>query len=188
MDIGYRYYNDHNLRPLFPFGFGLSYTSFSLSNASVSTKGTVATVGVQVANTGSRSGTALVQAYLTYPTAAGETAGSVACLCLRHPGARTIQGGHDGPTAERFRSVRGRAFRDRARDLYAQHRPVLKRPGPFAHRASALGSRSLGPTGPRTVQFEPQGEHGTDADDLGRLVEQAGRDVLSAHDGEAPVV
>jgi beta-glucosidase len=72
LDIGYRYYNDHNVSPLFPFGFGLSYTSFSLSNASVSTKGTVATVGVQVANTGSRSGTAVVQAYLTYPTAAGE--------------------------------------------------------------------------------------------------------------------
>jgi beta-glucosidase len=72
LDIGYRYYNDHNLRPLFPFGFGLSYTSFLLSNASVSTKGTVATVGVWVTNTGARSGTAVVQAYLSYPAAAGE--------------------------------------------------------------------------------------------------------------------
>jgi len=72
LDIGYRYYNDHHLRPLFPFGFGLSYTSFSLSAASVRTKGTVATVRVRVANAGSRSGTAVVQAYLTYPAAAGE--------------------------------------------------------------------------------------------------------------------
>ena len=62
LDIGYRYYNDHHLRPLFPFGFGLSYTSFSLSAASVRTKGTVATVRVRVANAGSRSGTAVVQA------------------------------------------------------------------------------------------------------------------------------
>ena len=58
----------------------------------------------------------------------------------------------------------------------------------FRSPCPRLRSRSLGPTGPRTVQFEPQGKHGTDPDDLGRLIEQAGGDVIFTHDGETPVV
>ena len=35
MDVGYRWYDSQGLTPLFPFGFGLSYTSFSFSNLQV---------------------------------------------------------------------------------------------------------------------------------------------------------
>ncbi len=72
LDIGYRYYTVHNLRPLFPFGFGLSYTTFSVSSPSVAENNSVATVKVHVRNTGRRSGTAVVQAYLSYPHGSGE--------------------------------------------------------------------------------------------------------------------
>jgi beta-glucosidase len=72
LDLGYRYYTDHKLRPLFPFGFGLSYTRFSFYNGSVRIGQREATVKVEVRNVGRRSGAAVVQAYLTYPKAAHE--------------------------------------------------------------------------------------------------------------------
>jgi len=62
----YRYAKDNIL---FPFGFGLSYTSFAYSNArvvdSLKSKGRV-TVSVNVANTGSRAGDEVVQLYLRH--------------------------------------------------------------------------------------------------------------------------
>ncbi|MBO0883268.1 MAG: fibronectin type III-like domain-contianing protein, partial [Mycobacterium sp.] len=59
--------------PLFPFGYGLSYTSFGVSDLIVrrATNGS-ATVQLTVSNTGQRSGTATPQIYLGYPAAAGE--------------------------------------------------------------------------------------------------------------------
>jgi beta-glucosidase len=72
LDIGYRYVEAHHLEPLFPFGYGLSYTSFSLKNLSLTrAKGSVE-VTVQVTNTGRRSGTDVVECYLRYPAAADE--------------------------------------------------------------------------------------------------------------------
>lgn len=73
LDVGYRYNHATGVRPLFPFGYGLSYTSFSLGKDLVvhrSPKQVVVSAGVT--NTGSRSGTDVLQAYLTYPPAAGE--------------------------------------------------------------------------------------------------------------------
>ena len=57
--------------PLYPFGYGLSYTTFQYSHLKTSAKrlaknGTV-TVSVDVANTGSRDGDAVVQLYVAYP-------------------------------------------------------------------------------------------------------------------------
>ena len=72
LEIGYRYDQVHHVQPLFPFGFGLAYTTFSLSNAASSTRGGKVTVGLTVRNTGRRSGTAVVQGYLGYPSTAGE--------------------------------------------------------------------------------------------------------------------
>ncbi|HUJ64884.1 MAG TPA: glycoside hydrolase family 3 C-terminal domain-containing protein, partial [Acidimicrobiales bacterium] len=72
LDIGYRWYEANGVTPLFPFGYGLSYTSFTLSGASVSTHDHQAVAAVTVTNVGHRPGTAVVQAYLHYPAAAGE--------------------------------------------------------------------------------------------------------------------
>ena len=78
LDVGYRWYDARAIRPLFPFGYGLSYTAFRFSNlhvtgAQVRSDGT-ARVGVsaRVTNTGRVSGTDVVQLYLGDPAAAGE--------------------------------------------------------------------------------------------------------------------
>src|SRR5829696_1899182 len=61
-------YMDEPMRPLFPFGFGLSYTNFSFSNLTVTTPQTSASdmveVQVKVINTGSRAGQEVVQLYV----------------------------------------------------------------------------------------------------------------------------
>jgi beta-glucosidase len=72
LDMGYRWYTDHKVRPLFPFGFGLSYTAFSISQGSVRADDGRATVKVKVEDIGARSGTEVVQCYLTYPSGSGE--------------------------------------------------------------------------------------------------------------------
>ncbi|SCE47735.1 beta-glucosidase [Streptomyces sp. DvalAA-14] len=74
VDVGYRWYDANNLTPLFPFGFGLSYTSFSFSNLHVGTlpAGGAATVTATVTNTGTRAGADVAQLYVTDPAASGE--------------------------------------------------------------------------------------------------------------------
>ncbi|TML22630.1 MAG: glycosyl hydrolase, partial [Actinobacteria bacterium] len=75
LQVGYRWYDAHNDTPLFPFGFGLSYTTFSMANLSVpsapGSNGTV-TVSLDVTNTGSRAGADVVQVYVSAPASAGE--------------------------------------------------------------------------------------------------------------------
>ncbi|GLQ54171.1 glycosyl hydrolase [Devosia nitrariae] len=67
--VGYRHYDKHGIAPLFPFGYGLSYTSFALSDLAVDdgqfeADGSV-TVSVTLANTGERPGVCVVQLYVT---------------------------------------------------------------------------------------------------------------------------
>lgn len=63
--IGNRWYREHKIEPLAPFGHGLSYTDFSLGQPSVDVSAEDAvTVSVPVTNTGARSGKCVVQAYL----------------------------------------------------------------------------------------------------------------------------
>jgi beta-glucosidase len=67
--LGYRYHQAFNVKPLYPFGHGLSYTNFTysdikLSGTSFSNKLTVA---VTVTNTGKVAGREIVQLYLTAP-------------------------------------------------------------------------------------------------------------------------
>jgi beta-glucosidase len=73
--IGYRWYDQQNIEPLWPFGHGLSYTTFSYSNlvvtGSVSPTGG-ATVTATVTNSGSVAGAEVAQLYVGYPAAAGE--------------------------------------------------------------------------------------------------------------------
>jgi beta-glucosidase len=62
-DVGHRWYNREGLKPLFPFGFGLSYTRFSFSGLQVSSQERLK-VSVQVANVGDREGSTTVQLYV----------------------------------------------------------------------------------------------------------------------------
>ncbi|HEY5096918.1 MAG TPA: glycoside hydrolase family 3 C-terminal domain-containing protein [Acidimicrobiales bacterium] len=72
LDVGYRYDHATGIQPLFPFGFGLSYTRFSIDRLAVARSATGYALRVRVANTGGRAGIAVPQAYLTFPTATGE--------------------------------------------------------------------------------------------------------------------
>jgi beta-glucosidase len=74
LQVGYRWYDAQGKTPMFPFGFGLSYTTFGYANLSVASPaadGSVA-VGFDVTNTGSRAGAEVAQAYVSQPAAAGE--------------------------------------------------------------------------------------------------------------------
>jgi beta-glucosidase len=71
--MGYRSYDARNVTPLFPFGFGLSYTTFTYANLKVTPdpSGSV-TVEFDVTNSGGRSGAELAQVYVAMPAAAME--------------------------------------------------------------------------------------------------------------------
>jgi beta-glucosidase len=62
-DVGYRWFAKNHTQPLFPFGFGLSYTKFSYRELRVEA-GRVPRVRVTVTNTGARAGTDVAQLYL----------------------------------------------------------------------------------------------------------------------------
>ena len=73
LEVGYRWYDAHDVAPLFPFGFGLSYTTFKIDGLTVSSpKNGAVTVEANVTNTGSRQGAEVVQLYVGFPNAAGE--------------------------------------------------------------------------------------------------------------------
>lgn len=67
--VGYRYYEKIKRAPLFPFGHGLSYTSFKLSpDLQVLTTKSTVTVKLQVFNVGQRAGAEVVQVYVSART------------------------------------------------------------------------------------------------------------------------
>ena len=67
--VGYRYFDAHHQEPAFPFGYGLSYTSFALSGLHADAP---RSVSVDLADTGSRAASSVVQLYVEYPAASGE--------------------------------------------------------------------------------------------------------------------
>ena len=66
--VGYKWYDAKNKQPLFPFGFGLSYTTYSYSGLKVSQAG----ISFDVKNTGKRAGAEIAEVYASLPQAAGE--------------------------------------------------------------------------------------------------------------------
>jgi len=81
LNVGYRWYDATNTSPLFPFGFGLSFTTFELSGLTVSPDRLDVALGqlaenvrveVDVTNTGMRSGAEVVQVYVEQPKPNGE--------------------------------------------------------------------------------------------------------------------
>ena len=70
LKVGYKWYDAEHKQVLFPFGFGLSYTSFSYSGLTVSPDGS--SVSFTVANTGQRVGSEVAEVYASLPDSAGE--------------------------------------------------------------------------------------------------------------------
>jgi beta-glucosidase len=70
--VGYRHYDEHNITPLFPFGHGLSYTTFAYSHLALSpgadSRRERVTVSVVVTNSGPRPGAEVVQLYVGIPS------------------------------------------------------------------------------------------------------------------------
>ncbi len=74
--VGYRGYDQLGIEPLFPFGYGLSYTSFAYDQLHVEPETSDGTRAVQVrftvTNTGARAGAEIAQVYLGLPASTGE--------------------------------------------------------------------------------------------------------------------
>jgi beta-glucosidase len=66
-DVGYRWYQSRSIEPLFPFGYGLSYTSFQHGAPKITTHGGQLQATVEVSNTGSRAGADVAQVYVLVP-------------------------------------------------------------------------------------------------------------------------
>ena len=67
LNIGYRYYDSHPEQVSYPFGFGLSYTTFAYSEPQAKIEDGVVTMSVKVTNTGSVAGKEVVQVYVEAP-------------------------------------------------------------------------------------------------------------------------
>jgi beta-glucosidase len=71
LSVGYRGYQEKNIKPLFPFGFGMSYTQFHYSGLTVSQIGSRSAPQVEVtfrvSNTGFRIGSDVPQVYIGFP-------------------------------------------------------------------------------------------------------------------------
>jgi beta-glucosidase len=76
VDVGYRWYDAKGATPLFPFGYGLSYTSFAFRDLRISRAAVTGTADLRVSavvrNTGSRAGSDVVQLYVGDPRSTGE--------------------------------------------------------------------------------------------------------------------
>ncbi|MFT4114233.1 beta-glucosidase family protein [Silvibacterium sp.] len=68
--VGYKWFESQHIEPLFWFGYGLSYTTYSYSDLKVSPDGSEVTLTVK--NTGERAGVEIAEVYAKLPKAAGE--------------------------------------------------------------------------------------------------------------------
>jgi beta-glucosidase len=69
--VGYRYFDSFDVPVSYPFGYGLSYTTFAYSDAAATVDGDLVTVTVTVKNTGTRDGKEVVELYVAAPNAKG---------------------------------------------------------------------------------------------------------------------
>jgi beta-glucosidase len=65
--VGYRYFDSAGKKPLFPFGYGLAYTSFAVEPVEVKINKNIITVETKVINTGNQPGKEVVQVYVSSP-------------------------------------------------------------------------------------------------------------------------
>jgi beta-glucosidase len=72
LKVGYKWYDAEKKAVLFPFGFGLAYTSYAYSELKVKPGKGKTTVTFTMKNTGSRAGAEVAQVYVALPADAGE--------------------------------------------------------------------------------------------------------------------
>ena len=75
LQVGYRWYAAQGIEPLFPFGHGLTYTTFAYDKLEVTPtvqRAKDLRIRFRVTNTGTRTGTETAQAYVELPASAGE--------------------------------------------------------------------------------------------------------------------
>ena len=65
--VGYRYFDSFGVEPIYPFGFGLSYTDFEIRVKSVDLKGGLVEIEAEVENIGDTAGKEVIQVYLSEP-------------------------------------------------------------------------------------------------------------------------
>jgi beta-glucosidase len=70
-EVGYKWFEAQGKQPLFPFGFGLSYTSYAYSGLNINS--TTKTVRFTVTNTGKRAGTEITEVYARLPPDTNES-------------------------------------------------------------------------------------------------------------------
>ncbi len=106
MFVGYRFFDKEGLAPLFPFGWGLSYTSFRFSKLQVRRAGTGLNVSFSVKNTGHRQGDDVAQVYVgpspTVPAGVQQAVRSLAGFArvVLKPGQTRRMTIHIGPGAD----------------------------------------------------------------------------------------
>merc|ERR1712107_86696 len=72
LEVGYRWYSAHDVKPAFWFGTGLSYTQFRYTDLDVQGASGRYVVSVMLHNVGQVDGSDVAQAYLRFPTSSGE--------------------------------------------------------------------------------------------------------------------
>jgi beta-glucosidase len=90
-DVGYRWFQRQGLQPLFPFGYGLSYTRFEQGAAKVVLHDGLPQVSVAVRNVGKRAGADVVQVYAQVPGSTVRRLAGFAKVALEPGESRTVQ-------------------------------------------------------------------------------------------------
>lgn len=72
LKVGYKWFDAEGKEPLFPFGYGLSYTTFAYSGMKAAMSGRDMSVSFTVKNTGQRAGAEIAQVYVALPAGTGE--------------------------------------------------------------------------------------------------------------------
>ncbi|WP_323993228.1 glycoside hydrolase family 3 C-terminal domain-containing protein [Nguyenibacter sp. L1] len=89
-DVGYRWFDAHHEQPLFPFGYGLTYTSFQHENLKIAVRENNVTASFTVKNTGPRAGVDVPQIYIGLPDHAGRRLAGWARIALASGEERNI--------------------------------------------------------------------------------------------------
>lgn len=89
-NVGYRWYQARGIKPLFPFGYGLSYTSFQHGALKVDAKGSQLEATVEITNTGTRAGAEVAQVYVRVPGAKSARLAGYAKALLKPGEHRTL--------------------------------------------------------------------------------------------------